>query len=46
MLRTNLGEAAEQQSNYVQDICHKEVIQGSGAAVRGQRQQNPLRHGL
>lgn len=46
MLRANLGEATEQQSNNVRDICHKEVIQGYGAAVRGQRQQNSLHYGL
>lgn len=42
----NLNEAIAQQSNYVEDICHKEVTEGLGATVRGQRQQNPLHHGL
>lgn len=44
--KTYLSEAAEQQSNDVTDICHKEVTEGLGATVGGQRQQNPLHHGL
>ena len=46
MFGANLGEAAEQQRDPVRDVGHEEIGQRLGAAVRRQRQQDPLHHGL